>query len=173
MRVSVQPGGADRELGGAYLSGRARNRCAADRPAASHTSAGRTRPADAHTHTHTAGHTDAQQPRPQPPPSELTLLLQRRGRGLALPHRQETDTILGQGGQGPEGGTQGHVFPKSCVLMHRGGGGVVSGYRGDTAADRCGHSWASAASGTRRRRSEGPARGRPGGPAASRSNTCT
>lgn len=76
-----------------------------------------------HTHTHTAGHTDAQQPRPQSPPSELTLLLQRRGRGLALPHRQETDTILGQGGQGPEGGTQGHVFPKSCVLMHRGGGG--------------------------------------------------
>ena len=31
-----------------------------------------------------------------------TLLLQRRGRGFALPHMQETDTIFGHGGQGPE-----------------------------------------------------------------------
>lgn len=34
-------------------------------------------------------------------PCSLTLLLQRRGRGLALPHKQETETIFGHGGQGP------------------------------------------------------------------------
>lgn len=64
-----------------------------------------------------------------------------------MPHIQETDTIFGHGGQGPENThTQTHfiiinhirvftgfIFEYLCVC--------VCGYRGDRAADRCVHRW--------------------------------